>query len=156
LPPSRLTERKGGKTAIEDQIVRITSRLVVPFIQVYGIYVILHGHLSPGGSFSGGAIFGASLVLVALSFNLETGAKQISHQTASVLESGGVLGYVLTGLVAVALGGNYLSNRAAGFPMGQAGELFSAGAILIITVFVGIKVASTIVTLFYTIIEGEK
>lgn len=73
-----------------------------------------------------------------------------------MLESGGALGFVLTGLVAVAMGGNYLSNQAAGFPLGQAGELFSAGAILIITVFVGIKVASTIVTLFYNIIEEEK
>lgn len=136
--------------------MRITSRLVAPFIQIYGIYVILHGHLSPGGGFSGGAIFGASLVLIALSFNLEAGVKQISHQTASILESGGVFGYVLTGLVAIVLGGNYLANRAAGFPMGQAGQLFSGGAILIITVFVGIKVASTIVTLFYNIIEGEK
>ena len=140
---------------MEDQIVRITSRLVTPFIQVYGIYVILHGHLSPGGGFSGGAIFGASLVLVALSFNLEVGAKQISHDTASVLESGGALGFVLTGLISVALGANFLANRAAGFPMGEAGEFFSAGAIFIITVFLGIKVASTIVTLFYNIIEGE-
>jgi len=117
--------------------------------------VILHGHISPGGGFSGGAIFGASLVLVALSFNLEVGAKQISHDTASILESGGALGFVLTGLIAVALGANFLANQAAGFPLGEAGELFSAGAIFIITVFLGVKVASTIVTLFYNIIEGE-
>lgn len=141
---------------MEDQIVRITSRLVAPFIQVYGIYVILHGHLSPGGGFSGGAIFGASLVLVALSFNLEVGAKQISHDTASVLESGGALGFVVTGLVGVAVGANFLANRAAGFPLGEVGELFSAGAIFIITAFLGVKVASTIVTLFYNIIEGEE
>ncbi|MBW6462897.1 MAG: MnhB domain-containing protein [Dethiobacteria bacterium] len=140
---------------MEDQIVRITSRLVAPFIQVYGIYVILHGHLSPGGGFSGGAIFGASLVLIALSFNLEAGVKQISHQTASVLESGGALGFTVTGLIAIALGGNYLANRAAGFPLGEAGQFFSSGAIMVITVFVGIKVASTITTLFYNIIEKE-
>lgn len=141
---------------MEDQIVRLTSRLVVPFIQIYGIYVILFGHLSPGGGFSGGAIFGASLVLVALSFNLEGGVKQISEDTSSLLESGGALGFVLTGLISVFLGANYLANRAAGFPMGQAGELFSAGAILVITIFLGIKVASTIATLFNNIIEGEK
>jgi multicomponent Na+:H+ antiporter subunit B len=140
---------------MEDQIVRITSRLVVPFIQVYGIYVILHGHLSPGGGFSGGAIFGASLVLIALSFNLEAGVKQISHNTASLLESGGALGFTLTGLISIALGGMYLANRSAGFPPGNPGELFSSGAILIITIFVGVKVASTITTLFYNIIEKE-
>lgn len=146
----------GEGTAIDDQIVRITSRLVVPFIQVYGIYVILNGHLTPGGGFSGGAIFGASLVLIALSFNLEAGVKQISHHTASILESGGALGFALTGLFAIFLGGRYLANQSAGFPIGEAGQLFSSGAILIITVFVGIKVASTIVTLFYNIIGGEK
>ncbi len=71
------------------------------------------------------------------------------------MESGGALGFVLTGMVAVALGGNYLANQSAGFPMGEAGELFSAGAIFVITAFLGVKVASTIVTLFYNIIEGE-
>jgi multicomponent Na+:H+ antiporter subunit B len=141
---------------VEDQVVRLTSRLVAPFIQIYGIYIILHGHLSPGGGFSGGAIFGASLILVALSFNLATGVKQISHTTASVLESGGALGFALTGFVAIAMGGNYLANRAAGFPMGETGQLFSAGAIFLITLFVGIKVASTITTLFYNIIEKEQ
>ncbi len=92
---------------------------------------------------------------MALSFNLEVGAKQISHDVASILESGGALGFIVTGLVAIALGGNYLANRAAGFPMGETGELFSSGAIFIITAFLGIKVGSTIVTLFYNIIEGE-
>jgi multicomponent Na+:H+ antiporter subunit B len=140
---------------MDDQIVRITSRLVVPFIQVYGIYVILHGHLSPGGGFSGGAIFGASLVLIALSFNLEAGVKQISHNTASLLESGGALGFALTGLVSIVIGGMYLADKSAGFPLGNAGELFSSGAILVITIFVGVKVASTITTLFYNIIEKE-
>jgi len=129
---------------------------VVPFIQVYGIYIVLHGHLSPGGGFSGGAIFGASLVLLAVSFNLEVGARQISEDVSSILESGGALGFVLTGLVGVAVGGNFLANRAAGFPMGEAGELFSSGAIMIITVFLGFKVASTIVSFFFNIIEGEE
>jgi len=95
-------------------------------------------------------------VLIAISFNLEAGAKQISHRTSSLLESGGALGFALTGLAAVFLGGNYLANRGAGFPLGQAGDFFSAGAIWIITVFVGIKVASTVTTLFYNLIEKEQ
>lgn len=141
---------------MEDQIVRLTSRLLVPFIQIYGIYIILHGHLSPGGGFSGGAIFGASLVLLAVSFNLSAGIKQISHSTASVLESGGAMGYALTGLAGLFFGGSYLANRAGGFWLGVPGELFSSGAIVIITAFVGMKVASTIATLFYNLIEREE
>ena len=66
------------------------------------------------------------------------------------------MGFTLTGLAAIFLGGNYLANQAAGFPLGQAGEFFSAGAIWIITIFLGIKVASTITTLFYNIIEKEQ
>ncbi|OPL10203.1 MAG: hypothetical protein AVO34_11865 [Firmicutes bacterium ML8_F2] len=95
-------------------------------------------------------------MLIAVSFNLEAGAKQISPQSASILESGGALGFALTGLAAVVMGGSYLANRAAGFPIGVTGALFSSGAIFIITIFLGAKVASTIVTLFYNIIEGEK
>ncbi len=140
---------------MEDQIVQFIARLVAPFIQVYGIYIILHGHLSPGGGFSGGAIFGASLVLLAIAFNLSTGIRQLSHSTASLLESGGALGYLFTGLAGLLCGGSYLANRAGGFWLGVPGELFSSGAILIITVFVGAKVASTIVTLFYNLIERE-
>jgi len=140
---------------MEDQVVRRISLMLAPFIQTYGIYIILHGHLSPGGGFSGGAIFGASMVLIALSFNLAAGTSRISHDTATLLESGGALGYALTGLVALTVGANYLANRLGGFPMGVPGQLFSSGAILLITVFVGIKVTSTIVTLFFNLIGEE-
>ncbi len=140
---------------MEDIIVRYISRIIVPFVQLYGLYVILHGHLSPGGGFSGGAIFAASMILYALSFNLSAGTKKLSHDVSSVLESGGALIFAGMGLLAVLLGTNFLGNRAAGFPLGIPGNLFSGGAIMVITFGVGIKVASTMITLFYSLIEGE-
>lgn len=140
---------------MEDRIVRIICRFIVPFIQVYGIYIIVHGHLSPGGGFAGGAIVGASMVLFALAFNLSEGSKKIPSSTASLLESGGALGFAFMGLLAIVMGGAYLSNKAAGFGPGVPGTLLSAGAIPIITVFIGIKVTSTIVTFFYHLVEGE-
>jgi multicomponent Na+:H+ antiporter subunit B len=140
---------------LEDIIVRYMSRIIVPFVQLYGLYVILHGHLSPGGGFSGGAIVAASMILYALSFNLAQGTKKLSHDVSSLLESGGALIFAGMGLFAILLGTNFLGNKAAGFPLGTPGNLFSSGAIMVITAGVGIKVASTMITLFYSLIEGE-
>ena len=141
---------------MEDQIVRLVCRFTVPFIQIYGIYIILYGHLSPGGGFAGGAIIGSSMVLFALSFNLAAGSKKIPSSTATVLESGGALGFAFIGLLAILMGGNYLSNQSAGFGTGIPGDLISGGVIPLIAVFIGIKITSTIVTLFYHLIGGEK
>ncbi len=141
---------------MEDQIVRMICRVIVPFIQIYGMFIIIFGHLSPGGGFAGGAIAGASMVLFALSFNLQAGSKKISEESASLLESGGALVFVLAGVVALVLGANYLTNLEAGFPAGTPGRLFSAGVIPVITLGLGLKVTSSIVTLFYHLIGGEE
>lgn len=141
---------------MEDLIVRYISRIILPFVQLYGLYVVLHGHLSPGGGFSGGAIIGASMILYALSFNLDAGSKKLSHDASAVLESGGALIFAGMGLFAVLLGTNFLGNKVAGIPIGVPGNLFSSGAIAIITFGVGMKVASTMITLFYSLIEGEE
>ncbi len=140
---------------MEDIIVRYICRILVPFVQLYGLYVILHGHLSPGGGFSGGAIVASSMIFYALSFNLAEGTKKLSHDTSSLLESGGALIFASMGLFAILLGTNFLGNRAAGFPLGVPGNLFSGGFIMVITAGIGIKVASTMITLFYSLIEGE-
>lgn len=141
---------------MEDIIVRYISRILLPFVQLYGLYVVLHGHLSPGGGFSGGAIIGASMILYALSFNLAEGSKKLSHDVSTALESGGAIIFAGMGILAILLGTNFLSNKAAGFPLGTPGNLFSSGAIAIITFGVGIKVASTMITLFYSLIETEE
>ncbi|MBT9171775.1 MAG: Na(+)/H(+) antiporter subunit B [Syntrophomonadaceae bacterium] len=141
---------------MEDLILRYVSRIVVPFVQLYGLYVVFHGHLSPGGGFSGGAIIGASMILYALAFNLAAGTKKISHDLSLILESSGGLIYAGVGLLAIFLGANFLGNMVAGFPLGTPGNLFSGGAIMLITLGVGIKVAATMITLFYSLIEEEQ
>ena len=140
---------------MEDVIVRYISRIIVPFIQLYGLYVILHGHLSPGGGFSGGAIIAASIILYALSFNLTEGTKKLSHDTSSMLESGGAILFACIGLFSILLGTNFLGNKVAGFPSGVPGNLFSGGTIAIITFGIGLKVASTMITLFFNLIRKD-
>ncbi len=140
---------------MDDLIVKTITRLIVPFIQIYGIFIILHGHISPGGGFSGGAVLGASMILYTLSFGLEKAEKKLSPKTASILESSGILWYILIGLLGIALGGSFLSNKEVGFFMGLPGELLSSGMIPLLAIGIGIKVASTMITLFHTIIEED-
>ncbi len=140
---------------MKDIVIRTVCRVIVPFVQVYGLYVIFHGHLSPGGGFAGGAILGSSMVLFALSFHLEAGAQKLGHETSSYLESGGGIWYILIGLLGLALGSNFLTNRAAGLGFGLPGQLFSGGMIFLLSLGIGVKVASTMFTLFYNLSEEE-
>jgi multicomponent Na+:H+ antiporter subunit B len=140
---------------MQDLILTMIVRLILPFIQIYGIYIIVHGHLSPGGGFPGGAILGASMILFALAFNLKEGSSKISHDTSTLLESGGALSFATLGILGVLVGTNYLSNKAAGYPLGTAGNLFSSGMIFLVTLAIGVKVASTFITLFFNLVEGK-
>lgn len=140
---------------MDDLIVRTITRIIVPFIQVYGIFIVMHGHVSPGGGFSGGSVIGASLILFTLAYSYEDAAKKMPHSVGKVIESSAVLWYATMGLVGIIMGGNLFENKSAGFYMGDLSYLFNAGMIPLITLGVGMKVASTMITLFHTIIEEE-
>ncbi|SET06738.1 multicomponent Na+:H+ antiporter subunit B [Natronincola peptidivorans] len=140
---------------MDDLIVKTITRIIIPFIQVYGIYIVLHGHISPGGGFSGGAILGASLILYTLAFGYKDAAKKMPHHVGAILESGAILWFLALGLIGIFAGGNFLTNRDAGFYMGNLSMLFNAGLIPLVTLGIGAKVASTMITLFHTIIEED-
>ncbi len=89
-------------------ILAQTCRLLVPIIQLFALYVIAHGHHSPGGGFQGGVIFGGSLILLAISFQLQTALDRVSEKKAILLAGVGVLIYSGIGLVCLLLGGNFL------------------------------------------------
>ncbi len=138
---------------MNDTIVKSITRLVIPFVQVYGIFIILNGHVSPGGGFSGGALLGTSLILYTLVFGAIKAKHKFSHKASEIAESGGILIFVTVGLIAIFVGMPFLTNLAAGFPAGSAGAILSAGMIPIIMIGIGIKVASTMITLFHKLIE---
>ncbi|MDY0338707.1 MAG: MnhB domain-containing protein [Acholeplasmataceae bacterium] len=140
---------------MDDRIVKSITRLVIPFIQLYGIFIILHGHITPGGGFSGGTLIGTSLILYTLVFGLLPSKKKFSHRMSQIAESGGIVIYVGIGLIGLFLSGQFLTNLDAGFPIGEPGELFSAGMIPLLMITIGIKVASTMVSLFHLLIEGD-
>lgn len=140
---------------MEDVVIRSISRLIVPFIQLYGLYVIFYGHLSPGGGFAGGAVVASSMIFYGLSFNLETGSRKLSQRVSSFLESGGALWFLMFGLLGILLGSNFLANQAAGFSPGLPGQFVSGGIIAFLSIGIGAKVASTMITLFFSLSMGE-
>ena len=92
----------------QDVIVKTLARLLVPFIVIYALYVVMHGHHSPGGGFQGGVILAASFVLLAISHGLEQTKKRMSEKLAGVISSIGVFIYAGIGALCLILGGNYL------------------------------------------------
>ena len=92
----------------DDVIVKAVARLLVPFIVVYALYVVMHGHYSPGGGFQGGVILAASFVLLGVSHGLEKTRRRMSEKVAGVISSIGVLIYAGIGVLCLILGGNYL------------------------------------------------
>ncbi|MCH8973779.1 MAG: sodium:proton antiporter, partial [Chloroflexi bacterium] len=82
-------------------IVRV---LLVPFIFVFGVYVLVHGEASPGGGFQAGAIVAAGLVLARLTVGSEHGERRISTRVLLWLASIGIGIYVLAGIVPLLAG----------------------------------------------------
>ncbi|MDQ7793751.1 MAG: MnhB domain-containing protein [bacterium] len=135
-------------TGTDDPILRTVARLVIPFVQVYAVYVITHGHVSPGGGFAGGTILGGSFVLYLFVFGPGRAARKLSPARGEMVEGLTALWYILVGLGGLLLGASFLANAAAGFPLGVPGKLLSGGAIWLIGLGIGLKVAATVANLF--------
>ncbi len=124
------------------EIVRTGARLLFAPIVLFGTYIFVHGHLTPGGGFQGGAVV-ASGVLLLLLANKD---HPLPHGFLSWTESLSGLGFVAAGLAGLWAGGSFLANRGI-LPLGTWNQLFSAGVIPVIYTFVGLKVGSELATL---------
>ncbi len=93
---------------LEDIVTKNASRIMIPFIQIYSLYVFVHGHISPGGGFQGGCIMAGSFILLSIAFSLDEVKKRIKTRTIAIFCSLGVFIYVGTGLLPVFLGGNFI------------------------------------------------
>jgi len=141
---------KSGMTLI----VKTITRLTVGLILLFGIYIILHGHLSPGGGFAGGVIVALSFVHIMLAFGKDVAMSKISIGLASNLESIGALMFLVVALMGF-LGGAFFMNILA---KGRPFELFSAGTIPLSNISIGIKVGVGLFAIFMAlvILEGTK
>lgn len=138
---------------MNDMVLEIVARLLIPLVQLFGAYILFHGHLSPGGGFSGGTIIGSSFILYSLVFRFAKVRHRMEHDTSLFLEAGGALLYIAAGLIGILAGSAFLTNKGV-FPGGELGRLWSSGMIFVITLGLGAKVAGTVFTLFQELMEG--
>ena len=116
------------------EIVETATQLLLPMIILFGIYVFMNGHLSPGGGFQGGAIIASGTMFLLLALP----ESHLSRLMIAITESLSGFSYVVVGVLGVILAGGFLDNRF--MDLGTYGDLFSAGAIPLIYTFVGLKV----------------
>ncbi len=95
-----------------DIIIKTICRILIPFIQIYALYVVAHGDFSPGGGFQGGVIFGSSLILLAISYDLKTLLARIKEKFLSIFSAVGVLVYVGIAALCMVFGKNFLDYSA--------------------------------------------
>ena len=128
-------------------IVRQASRFMVPFMQLFALYVIAHGHYSPGGGFQGGVILGASLILLAISFDLKFLLQQWSEKTLMLLVAAGVFLYAAVGLACMFMGGDYLDYGFLDSILPGERDMARSHGILLVEIGVGITVMFSMIAI---------
>lgn len=123
-----------------DQILQGTAFVLCPIIFIFGIYIILNGHLSPGGGFSGGAILGAGLILYASAFGFGRTQRFFDEHIYRIAKITALCMYGIIGSYFYITGANGIENH---IPLGQPGHILSGGIILPIDICVGLEVACT-------------
>lgn len=127
-------------------IVRTTAKLLVPFIQVFGLYVVFHGAKSPGGGFQGGAILAASLILLRLTAGPEISQYYLPGRSSLRFGAAGVLVYAVVGLVPVFYGAAFLDYGA--IPVPLLGSARHALGIELVEVGVALAVSCIMLSIF--------
>lgn len=138
----------------QNPIVEGVSRWMVPFIQLFALYVITHGHYGPGGGFQGGVILAASMMLLRLSLGEEHEHRRFPPVLAIALGAAGMLIFAVTGLIPLVMGGNYMDYAHLPIPGLSGAELRSLG-ILIVEIGIGLAVWGTLVTVFDQLMGRE-
>lgn len=143
------TRRKKEQSQVEPASLVLTTgcKFLFPLILLFGAYIFVHGHLTPGGGFQGGAIIASAFVLVYLGCR----GRRIRENWSKSVESLGGLLFVVLGLLGLTAAGHYfLSNFLA---KGELYTLFSAGIIPIIYIAIGFKVGSEVAGVIDNLIE---
>jgi multicomponent Na+:H+ antiporter subunit B len=126
-------------------IVKTIASWVKVLIFLFGIYIIIFGHLTPGGGFAGGVILAASYVLLMLAFGRNFAEENLPLSAASKLDCLGAFMFALVAIFGMILGGSFFVNFLyQKYLPGQALNLISAGTIPLSNIAIGIKVGASL------------
>lgn len=134
-----------------DLILQKVSCVLVPIIFIFGIYIILNGHLSPGGGFSGGAVIGAGLILYLNAFGFKKTERFFTDKTFRVITLSALSFYCIAKSYSFYTGANHLES---GIPLGTPGAILSSGLILPLNICVGLIVACTMYAFYALFRKG--
>ena len=138
---------------MNSNILSVVSSAVIPFIQIFGIYVIVNGHISPGGGFAGGTIIGASLILYRIVNGGESARQRYPFERLIKIACFSLLAYGLLKGYSFINGG--LGLHLYDLPIGTPGKIFSGRYLLPLNIFVGAIVAVAMYFLYALFSEGE-
>lgn len=141
------------KSNADNPITTLISSIVAPFILLFGMYIIVHGHYSPGGGFQGGAMLAASVILLRLVLGSEIGQLQFKSTWGTPLGSLGVLIYFGTGLAAVFFGGTFLNYHF--LPIAQEASMRRSFGILFVEIGVGLAVMAILISIYDDLLGEE-
>jgi len=138
-------------------IVKTITRLTVGLILLFGIYIVFHGHLTPGGGFAGGVIVALSFVHLMLAFGKDLALRKMSRSVASLFESIGAILFITIALMGFVGGYFFLNFISKGTPF----ALFSAGTIPLSNIAICLKVGAGLFAVFVALVfiridPGEK
>ncbi|MCF7945175.1 MAG: Na(+)/H(+) antiporter subunit B [Spirochaetia bacterium] len=129
-------DRKNQERREGSELLKTGAAFLFPLLMVFGVYIFIHGHLTPGGGFQGGVVIASGIVLLLLADSDRPLGKTLLHSIESL--SGAA--YAAVGIMGLWLAAGFLDPRF--LPAGQFGSLFSAGAIPVIYSLIGLKVGS--------------
>ena len=125
-------------------IVRTITDFVVGFIVVFGAYIVLYGHLTPGGGFAGGVIIACAFILLMLAHGKDVAFSKMGEHTAHVLDSAGALVFLLLGWIGMTAGYFFINT----IGRGEMFRLLSSGMILPANIAIAFKVGSSLFLVF--------
>ena len=135
-----------------DLILRVGTKLILPFILLFALYVQFHGDFGPGGGFQAGVIAAGTVILLTITFGLESAQRVAPPALVERLVPLGVLIYAGTGVVGLLLGKNFLDYSVLSHDAAQGREL----GIFFVEAGVLITVAGTMTALFYAFVERAR
>lgn len=139
----KLADRGPGMS----MIVKTVTRWLKGPILLFGIYIVLYGHITPGGGFGGGVIIASAFLLVMLAMGEEEGLRHFSKGAASRLDSIGLMIFLALGWAGTWYGSYFFQNFV-DTPEQAYFTLFSGGTMLAMNIALGLKVASALFLVF--------
>ncbi len=133
-------------------ILNQVSKIIIPLIQIFGLYIIFFGHLSPGGGFAGGTIIGSSFILMRI-VHKKSAKNSLTYRNMIKLLCSSLIIYGLIKGYSFITGGSHICLFK--IPLGTPGNVFSGGLLLPLNICVGITVSIVMYFFFSLFYEGD-